>query len=161
MTVSVDGIRLDVAVIVIGVAVLVIVTVLSVGKMEAVSETVGVFEGAGLLVGVAVPVGLGVKEGMRVGSTVPVGRGVDVAAVTCAGSGEPDPIKRTRMPENSRTMIPLKTIPWVVGRSFIAKRVNKPRMLANAKWTTKTKIPWGQMPATPEPSPKPPALMGK
>ena len=73
----------------------------------------------------------------------------------------PDPIKINRIPAKSRSVVALKKIPWSVGRSLKAKRVSKPRILANAKWTAKTRIPCGQIPATPEPRPNPPALMGK
>jgi len=141
------------------VAVDVTVTVPCVDVAERVSDVVGVFDAVGLLVVVAVR--LGVREGMGVGSTVSVGAGVEVAAMTGVGDGNPDPIKMTRIPPRSRSVIPLKMIPCVVGRSLMAKRVSKPRTLASAKWTANTKMPWGQMPATPEPSPKPPALIGR
>jgi len=90
-----------------------------------------------------------------------VGVDVAIAAARFTLNGRPDPIKMTRTAAKSRSAMALKKIPWIVGRSFNAKRVSKPRTLAKAKWTAKTKIPWGQMPVTPEPRPNPPALMGK
>ena len=157
MSVGVDVV-VDVAVVVV-VVVVVIVTVPLVGVTEFVNEMVGgVLEGSGLLVVVAVRLGVRVRDGSAVGSLVSVDVGT-AASVFCGGS--PNPINMTRIPAKSRSEIPLKKIPWVVGRSFKAKRVNKPRTLANAKWTAKTWIPCGHIPGTPEPRPNPPALIGK
>lgn len=142
----------------VSVPVAVTVTVPTVGVMEGVSVMVDVFDGVGLLVVVAV--GLGVREGVAVGSTVSVAVGVAVAK-TSEGEGSPVPIRGMRIAANKSKETKLNAIPLGVGRRRIAKRVNKPRTLASAKWTRKTRIPWGQMPATPEPSPKPPALTGR
>jgi hypothetical protein len=121
----------------VAVAVLVVVIVPPVGVMEVVSEMVGVLEGRGLLVVVAVR--LGVWDGVAVDCIVGMVVGVDVVATAAAfADGRPAPIKMTRIPAKSRSVITLKKIPWVVGRSFKAKRVSKPRMLASAKWTAKT-----------------------
>jgi len=156
VAVGVDAVGVDEAVAVI-VAVLVIVTVPTVGVTEAVCEMDGVLEGRGIFVVVAVR--LGVRDGSAVACIV--GVDVDVAMAAATGDGRPVPIKMIRIPAKSRSVIPLAKIPCIVGRSLMAKRVSKPRMLANAKWTAKTKMPCGQIPATPEPSPNPLALMGK
>ena len=60
---------------------------------------------------------------------------MDLATIVArfGGDGKPDPIKMTRIPAKSKSAIALKKIPWIVGRSFKAKRVSKPRTLANAK----------------------------
>ena len=56
-----------------------------------------------------------------------------MATTTGLFGGKPDPIKTTRIPTKSRSVIPLKIIPCTVGRSLIAKRVSKPMTLASAK----------------------------
>jgi hypothetical protein len=120
---------------------------------------VGVLEGRGVFVVVAGR--LGVADGTAVVDWI-VTVGVDVAAGTAgAFAGTPAPIKMIMIPAKSRSEIPLTKIPETVGRSRNAKRVNRPSVLASAKWTTKTRMPCGQMPSTPEPRPNPPALMGR
>jgi len=162
---SVGGVALGepvaTAIVAVDVMVLVVVTLIVpiVGVTEAVNEVVEVLEGRGLLVVVAVRLGVG--DGSGVARLVDVIAGVDVATTAATGDGKPDPIKMIRIPTKSRSVIALKKIPCSVGRSLKAKRVSKPRMLANEKWTAKTKIPCGQIPGTPEPRPNPPALIGK
>jgi hypothetical protein len=58
---------------------------------------------------------------------------VAIVAARFALNGRPDPIKMTRIAAKSRSAIALKKIPWIVGRSFKAKRVSRPSTLANAK----------------------------
>lgn len=139
---------------------------LGVSVMLAVAVTVTVpvvGEGLGLLF--FTRVALGGKDGVALGVgvcvRVCVALGVALGAPTAAAEGKPEPIKMIKMPTKSSRLMPLKIMPWAVGRNFKAKSVSKPSILANAKWTIKTKIPCGKMPGTPEPRPNPPALMGK
>ena len=74
----------------------------------------------------------------------------------------PPVIKRTRITAKSSRLPALKTNPFrFVGKKRNAINVRTPNKPAHAKWTKKTSTPFGQMPATPLPKPKPPALRGR
>ena len=138
-------------------------SVSSVGVAERVSSTLEVLVGLGVFEGrtVFVVVGgrLGVREGIAVGCVE--GVGVEVLTVWGVVSGKPFPIKLKRVPVKTSSMTPLRIRPRFDGRSRNTSRAIRPRMLASMKCVAKTRIPSGQMPSTPEPRPKPLALMGK
>jgi hypothetical protein len=81
-----------------------------------VAEFVGV-RGAEVLEGSTVFVVVGIRLGVKVGSADGCIVGVDVATVAASGVGKPDPVKAIRIPTKSRSVIPLKMIPPIEGRS--------------------------------------------
>ena len=127
------------------------------GVAEINNERVAVLKGRGLLVVVAGR--LGVKEGS--GLSCVVGVDVETLAARFAVDGSPVPINLKRIAAKSSSAITLKRMPRAEGRSLNASRVIRPKRLASIKCAIKTSMPCGQIPSTPEPRPKPPALMGK
>ena len=154
---SVSGTSVVVAVLVmlaaVGVSVLLIAVDVSITGVDDASGVgvasceEGAVETAG---GLEVDVG---SAGIEVGTT---GRNIE------GNFKLPPVINRTRITAKTSKLPALKTKPFgLVGKKRKAINVRIPNKLAHAKLTKKTITPFGHMPATPLPKPKPPALSGR
>ena len=93
------------------------------------------------------------------------GAGIEVGAIgfSSEGSFQLPPVIKKRSSATKISKLPvLKTKPFrFTGRKRRAIKVIMPNKPAHAKCTRKTSTPFGQMPATPLPKPKPLALSGR